>query len=239
MSEDHRPESDVETTAKDWLFQCNPKRYDLAALIDRGVSEDVWAMNQHGNLVSPGDRVFFWQAGKEARLLAVGHVTSPRDERESSFGRYCVDIAFDYKLVPPLTRSEALDNATLARFQPFTRAQGTNFPIKDLALVAALEQIIKDRLIPVAAKQQLDRRDETFQELLDAAIKRATRSVKEGLQNYIAQMDPFAFEWLVRAVFLKLGYKNISVTKRSGDGGIDITATLAAGGVANIRTCVR
>jgi len=64
----------------DWIFQANPKRYDLAAALSRGVDRN-WSMNQGRNIVSPGDRVFFWEAGAEARLLAVGHVTSPVYER--------------------------------------------------------------------------------------------------------------------------------------------------------------
>jgi hypothetical protein len=55
----------------DWLFQCNPRRYDLAAFLDSGGTHEDWSMNQGRNLVSPEDRVFFWQAGEEARLLAL------------------------------------------------------------------------------------------------------------------------------------------------------------------------
>src|SRR5712692_10530135 len=98
----------------DWLFQCNPKRFDLASFIEGGAQNDDWSMNQCRQLVSPGDRVFFWQTGAEARLLAVGHVTSPVYKREkSSFGPYCVDVAFDYKIAPPLTRPEALEREIL------------------------------------------------------------------------------------------------------------------------------
>jgi hypothetical protein len=38
---------------------------------------------------------------------------------------------------------------------------------------------------------------------------------------------------------MKLGYKNVVVTKRSGDGGIDVKAVLVAEGVGNIKTCER
>jgi hypothetical protein len=37
-------------------------------------------------------------------------------------------------------------------------------------------------------------------------------------------------------LLLKLGYTDVSVTKRSGDGGVDLRATLVGGGVAKIRT---
>ena len=54
----------------DWVFQCNPKRYDLASELEKGNQTEDWSMNQHRELVSPGDRVFFWQTGSNARLLA-------------------------------------------------------------------------------------------------------------------------------------------------------------------------
>ncbi len=77
----------------DWLFQVNPKRYDLIAALEAGVDE-WWAMNQGRKEVSPGDRVFFWNvgnAGENAALVAVGRVTSPvRDNPGGSFGDYRV-----------------------------------------------------------------------------------------------------------------------------------------------------
>jgi hypothetical protein len=42
----------------DWIFQANPKLYDLNAAIRNGRDEN-WAMNQHRGLVSVDDRVFF------------------------------------------------------------------------------------------------------------------------------------------------------------------------------------
>ncbi len=52
-------------------------------------------------------------------------------------------------------------------------------------------------------------------------------------------MDPFDFEMLVQVLLLKLGYTDVSVTKRSGDGGVDLRATLVGGGIARIRTSVQ
>jgi hypothetical protein len=56
----------------DWLFQCNRRRYDLAAFFEGGGTSEDWAMNQGRNLVSPGDRVFFWQTGVNGQLLTIG-----------------------------------------------------------------------------------------------------------------------------------------------------------------------
>jgi restriction system protein len=52
-------------------------------------------------------------------------------------------------------------------------------------------------------------------------------------------MEPTTFELLVSALFLKLGYKHVAVTKRSGDAGIDVKGVLVVEGVGNIRTCIQ
>lgn len=230
----------------DWLFQCNPKRFDLASNIEGGAPDGEWSMNQHRNLVSPGDRVFFWETGKEARLLAVGHVTSPMYARESDFGRYSVGVAFDYKIVPPLTRPElihsgAAESETLVKFAPFTNAgaRGTNFIIDDPAIVAALDRVVEGRLVPFSAKTATDLSGDALQRALDTAIKHAGREIIRKLHDYIASMDPITFQWLVGALLVKLGYKNVRVNKPTGDRGIDVTAILVAGGVANIQTGVQ
>ena len=224
----------------DWLFQCNPKRYDLAPVIESGARESNWAMNQRRHLVSPGDRVFFWQTGPEARLLVVGYVTSPVYERENnSFGRYCVDVTFDSKIVPPLTRPEALENKILGKFGPFKWAMGTNFAIQDPAIVTELENVLENRLVPISKKNTPGIRVPDSQQSLDTAIKHAKHEIVSKVREHIAQMDPIAFEWLARALLLKLGCKNVVVTKQSGDGGVDVRATLVAGGVANIQTCIQ
>jgi hypothetical protein len=239
VSAAHTHRAVEETGVMDWLFQCDPKRYDLKIAIERGDPDGDWSMNQGRKLVSPGDRVFFWETGPQARLLAVGHVTSPVYERETSFGHYHVDIAFDYKIVPPLTRPEALKNEPLAKFAPFKGLQGTNFRMDDPAIVSALDTAVESRLVPFSAKHAPDSPIEDSQKSLDAAIKRAKHEATNKVRDHITHMDPTAFEWLARALFLKLGYKNVVVTKRSGDGGVDVTATLDAGGVANIKTCIQ
>ena len=224
----------TKSRALTWLFQCNPKRFDLAPHLKSGVTEDNWSMNQHRDKVSPGDRVFFWQSGGQACLLAEGRVTSPVYEREdTTFGRNCVDIVFEYKVVPPLTREEVNGNEVLRRFSPFGGVQGTNFIIDDAAILTELEKAIASRRVSISAKP-LGAQFVQTQKTLDDAIKDANAEVARKLREHLANMDPTAFEWLARRLFDKLGYQEVTVTKRSGDGGIDVKATLVDGGVAKI-----
>jgi HJR/Mrr/RecB family endonuclease len=173
--------------------------------------------------------------------LALGHVTSPVYERESSFGRYGIGIRFDYKIVPPLTRPEAVANEILHKFPPFDQKgkQGTNFPIRDTAIIAELDKILAARLVSLSVGKASRLAVEDSQRSLDSAIKRAKREAANRIHEFIAEMDPTAFEWLIRPLLLKLGYRNVKVTKASGDGGIDLRATLVASGIANIQTCIQ
>jgi hypothetical protein len=223
----------------DWVFQCNPKRYDLASELEKGTQTEDWSMNQHRELVSPGDRVFFWQTGPNARLLGIGHVNSPVYERESPFGRHRVDIIFDYKILPPITRPEMVEQKVLGTFAPFKGIMGTNFPILNVETVTALEKLVEGRLASLSATGSPTPAIGDAQMALDEAIKRSRHQISLSLRDYISTMDPFGFEWLVRVLLLKLGYTEVSVTKPTGDGGVDLRATLVGGGVARIRTCIQ
>jgi HJR/Mrr/RecB family endonuclease len=223
----------------DWLFQCNPKRYDLAAFLQGGGTREGWNMRQGRNIVSPGDCVFFWQTGADAQLLAVGQVISPVYERSSSdFGLHCVDIAFEHKIVPPLRKDEVLANETLCNFRPFKGAMGTNFRLDDPAIIAELRKKIEGRLVPIPTSEELVQPIDAIKHA-ETAIQNATLEATNALRKYIAEMKPFTFELLVSALFLTLGYKDVVVTKRSGDSGIDVKAVLAVAGVGNIRTCIQ
>jgi hypothetical protein len=220
----------------DWIFQCNPKRYDLALHLEKGTQTDGWAINQRRELASPGDRVFFWQTGPNARLLAIGHVNSPVYERESSFGRYRADVVFDYRIAPPVTRPEMLEDKALSTFAPFKGMMGTNFPVNDAEISAALDNIVQGRLEALSKTVSLTA---TAQLSVYDAVKKANQQVELRLREYISTMDPIGFEWLVRALLLELGYTEVTVTKPSGDGGVDLRAKLATAGLAEIRICIQ
>ena len=158
-------------------------------------------------------------------------------ERESSdFDRYCVDIAFEHKIVPPLSKDEVLANDTLRNFTPFKGIMGTNFVIHDPEIVAELQKKIEGRLVPISEElvQPIDAIKSA-----ENAIRKAELETINALRKCIAEMAPTAFEWLVSALFLKLGYNNVVVTKRSGEGGIDVKAVLVVEGVGNIKMCIQ
>lgn len=60
-----------------WIFQSNPKRFDLEAAI-KGLKKDTFTVNQYGNIIKEGDKIFFWISGDEAGIIGHGEVlTNP------------------------------------------------------------------------------------------------------------------------------------------------------------------
>jgi restriction endonuclease Mrr len=165
-------------------------------------------------------------------------VTSPVYERDGSeFGKRVVDVEYLESVDPPLTRREIAEGR-IGPASPFATFMGTNFRIADPSLSEALDDVLKNRLKPIA--RRLPNSGEIdVQRVLDDAIKNATRKLSSDLSRRIATMDPTAFEWLIRALLIALGYSEVSVTKRSNDGGIDLRAKLVVGGIASIETAVQ
>jgi predicted RNA-binding protein with PUA-like domain len=61
-----------------WIFQSNPNYYDLTGAIDE-LTEITWAVNQYKKQIHAGDKVYLWESGKDAGILAVATVLSDPD----------------------------------------------------------------------------------------------------------------------------------------------------------------
>lgn len=71
------------------------------------------------------------------------------------------------------------------------------------------------------------------------AIQNQNELVKQKLIEQLHEMDPFQLEHLIAELLRKIGYENVSVTKRSGDKGIDVTANLTVSGLTNVKTVIQ
>jgi hypothetical protein len=134
-----------------WVFQSNPRRFDLLAGVGRG-PDATWAVNQHRGLVAAGDRVFFYHSNPDAGIYVVGRVVGPVAAAEESYeyGRWRVPIKYEALVRPPLLRAALIgsDEPLLASQAVFTRAQGTNFRLPE-ATAARLEALLEGRLQPI------------------------------------------------------------------------------------------
>ena len=63
-----------------WIFQGNPKIYDLTAAV-RALKEETWLVQQHRAEIRVGDRVYLWESGPEAGIVAVAEVLDEVSDR--------------------------------------------------------------------------------------------------------------------------------------------------------------
>jgi len=72
-----------------------------------------------------------------------------------------------------------------------------------------------------------------------ADIRDKNNRVKKQLLEALHTMSPFNFEELVGEVLKNLGFENIKVTSKSGDGGIDVMGELVVAGAIKNNVCVQ
>lgn len=70
-------------------------------------------------------------------------------------------------------------------------------------------------------------------------VRDKNNAVKKQLLESLMSMPPFSFEDLVAEVLRHLGFENINVTAKTGDGGIDVTGELVVAGTIKNNICVQ
>lgn len=103
-------------------------------------------------------------------------------------------------------------------------------------------------LEPAGAAYVLTSAGRTFANLADAeaderqrlldAVGRYNEGQKRRLHASLLKMHPYAFEHLVRDLLTEMGYDDATVTKQSGDKGIDVVANVQVG-ITSVREVVQ
>jgi restriction endonuclease Mrr len=70
-------------------------------------------------------------------------------------------------------------------------------------------------------------------------IEKQNSLVKHALMKKLTEMDAYQFEFLVGDLLKEIGYENVTVTKRSGDKGVDVIANLTMDGITNVKTVIQ
>jgi hypothetical protein len=70
-------------------------------------------------------------------------------------------------------------------------------------------------------------------------VRDKNNAVKKQRLEALMNMPPFSFEDLVAEVLRHLGFENINVTSKTGDGGIDVTGELVVAGAIKNNICVQ
>ncbi len=70
-------------------------------------------------------------------------------------------------------------------------------------------------------------------------VEKHNHNVRMELHSRLKQMDAYRFEELAATLLEKLGFEDVQVTSKSGDGGIDVIAHLVVAGVVRTRMAVQ
>jgi hypothetical protein len=69
-----------------------------------------------------------------------------------AFGKWRTNIRFDYRIYPPLSREELLNDLDLRSFRPFRGFQGSNVPVPS-DVGSKLLKLATPRLVPIAGRE--------------------------------------------------------------------------------------
>jgi MoxR-like ATPase len=109
-----------------WIFQATPRTVDLAAEL-RGGEALSWVVTRYGRALRPGDRVYYWQAGRDAGIYGLGRVHDVSGR--AADGRYTVRTAHERALFAPITRAELRADPELRGLAVLRQPRGTVFPV--------------------------------------------------------------------------------------------------------------
>ena len=150
MSEQqNQPEKASATT---WMFQYNPYDYSLDESLQNKLTEP-WTIYWGRSIVQLGERIYFMQSGgPRAAITAVGRVAThlyEATEEPNKFLRYWVDVVYDARVEPPLTRPEMLRDDVLGAYGPYARGEfRANFALPP-EVMARTERLVRGRLRPI------------------------------------------------------------------------------------------
>ena len=121
-----------------WIFQANPKYYDIDAALT-SLREMSWSVNQYKQSIKPGDAVFIWKSGADAGILAAATVLTPPAMMEQDGLEFAVqpdrfhkeDLRVRLRIddIYPMPLSRDVLRASLPDLSILQSPQGTNFAV--------------------------------------------------------------------------------------------------------------
>ena len=139
-----------------WIFQASPKFSNVKGAV-RSVEEPVCLVQQFTREIGPGDRVYLWECGTRAGIIALAEVLeAPRvqpepaeqlpfiREGEKFAGEQLrVRLRIRKQISPVISRTYLLSRPELAGLTILRCARGTNFRVTQHE-AAVLEKIVAE-----------------------------------------------------------------------------------------------
>ena len=119
-----------------WLFQANPKMYDLDAELPNVHlgTPDSWTISRYEDQIQEDDIALFWTGGDRAGVRAMGRISGEsfqRDEPRFTSGETETAIPYRYGLVlnEPILKSQLQEDPVLGDLTVIKAPRGANFRV--------------------------------------------------------------------------------------------------------------
>jgi len=192
-----------------WIFQANPEFFDARGAVKQ-LRELRWLVKQHGEEMQVGDRVYLWESGSDAGIVAIAQIATPLQVIESDpsstpftkkpekfeGAQPRVALRVDRVIDPPLSRQVIKDDPALAGLSIFRMAQGTNFPITEE------ERQALDKLLRVDAMEDLVAYTLLERSFIEEIVSALTQPVDAGGSPQIVLVGPpgTSKTWVAEAI---------------------------------------
>src|SRR4029077_18789407 len=84
-SKDAAEPKDLPRRKRYWIFQANPKYYDIGSALKQ-LSEQTWLVPQSHKQIQVGDTAYIWRSGQNAGIIAVASVLTKPAEMSAAEG---------------------------------------------------------------------------------------------------------------------------------------------------------
>ncbi|MBN2005719.1 MAG: EVE domain-containing protein [Anaerolineae bacterium] len=126
-----------------WLFQANPKYFDLLTELSKAQPGETWdwTVTAHRDEMQAGDIVVLWQSGRQGGICGIAELINQPYERTTTPNEaelqqkpyrradWWVDLRILRDLNPPISRAEVKADPVLQNLGVLKFSQGTNYPV--------------------------------------------------------------------------------------------------------------
>jgi hypothetical protein len=183
-------------TTQTWIFQGSPKSFDVRGAV-RALTEVDWTATSKRDEIGPGDRVYLWESGQDAGIVAVAEVMDRPSQRplreterpfihDSRFEDADIRVALRIRQVvePILSRARLRDDTRLSNLSIFRQAQGTNFRVSPQEAQAIEELLSRGPHRPS---------EKAYARLLTSIAKTGLHFPVELISNYLLALQTKRF----------------------------------------------
>ena len=113
-----------------WIFQGNPKRYDVDQNFEEG-EEETWLASRFREEMRDGDVVYFWRAGEQEKRGIYGWGVIEKDPQRHAGWGWGVDVRYVKRFPHHLAAEELASDPVFGHHLLFRMPAGTNHTLTE------------------------------------------------------------------------------------------------------------